>query len=153
MSETNVDVVLRDACFEAGRLGLAFDVAWCAELRGRSIEECVIPPALPVWVIPPRRTDSRGRLIANGAASPPPVAKDEAVTDNFTEKLMLFLAERLEPTDFDKARAIVEGTDDDDPSDLAQDSLRCRVAQDVTRQRAAVGTSYDKLFPNAHRLG
>ena len=101
-----------------------------------------------------RRVNWRGKFAAADKAPAPPT-KDANVTDETTTKLLQFLDDRLDPDDLTFVRQLLEadaGGGEPEP-DMAADSLRRRVAQGVTRQRAATGGSYDKLFPNARRLG
>ncbi|TLU71267.1 hypothetical protein [Lichenicoccus roseus] len=71
--------------------------------------------------------------------------------DEIAEKLLAFLAERLGPSDLDRAEGILQGRDDG-PTGMAADSLRRRVAAGVTRRQAARGGSFEAMFPHANRL-
>ena len=164
-----VDTRLRDMCFEAAKQGFAFDVAWCDDLAGRNVEGCVIPDAAPVRAATPNmRVNSRGMLVADNTSggravrpadktdplSPAPLAKDADMDEETAEKLLAFLSEKLEPDDLDLAKQIMAG---EEPSDMATDtlspSLQRRVRQSVARQRTATAPAFDKMFPNANRLG
>ncbi len=78
------------------------------------------------------------------------------MNDDVSETLLTFLAQKLEPSDLDRAKAILDGTDDGDPTDTAQDrlplSLQRRVQQAQARHTTAA-PGYEQLFPNARRLG
>ena len=76
------------------------------------------------------------------------------MTDEVANRVLEFLADRIDKDDLESVRAIMaDGAGGPGGASVAQDSLRRRVAQGVTRQRTATGTSYETLFPNARRLG
>ena len=163
-----VDPYLRDIVFSYAKQGFAFDCAWSSDTMNRN-EGCCIPPAAPVRAARPNmRVNSRGVLVADDTSGgravrpadktdplpPAPLAKDADMDEETSEKLLAFLSEKLEPDDLDLAKQIMAG---EEPSDMATDtlspSLQRRVRQSVARQRTATAPAFDKMFPNANRLG
>ena len=148
---TRANTKLRDLVFACAKRGFVFDCAYSSDTMDRN-EGCIIPSG-PTVRVPRIKPQGASPGPASSRPTSRPLPRHD-MTCEVANRVLEFLADRIDKDDLESVRAIM-ADDAGGPggASVAQDSLRRRVAQGVTRQRKATGTSYDTLFPNARRLG